>query len=47
MAGLGAGLGARSSAAFEAGWFRPLASPLRPARSGKDTHYSPPIFSAR
>ncbi|KAK8460498.1 hypothetical protein SEVIR_2G338900v4 [Setaria viridis] len=34
MAGLGTGLGARPSAAFEASWFRPLASPLRP-RSGK------------
>ncbi|CAD6223697.1 unnamed protein product [Miscanthus lutarioriparius] len=35
MAGLGAGLGAHPSAAFEAGRFQPLAAPLRPVRSGK------------
>ncbi|WVZ66048.1 hypothetical protein U9M48_015324 [Paspalum notatum var. saurae] len=35
MAGLGAGLGARPSAAFGAGRLRPLAAPLRPARPGK------------
>ncbi|CAL5062586.1 unnamed protein product [Urochloa decumbens] len=35
MAGLGAGLGARPSAAFEATCFRPLASPPRPVRFGK------------
>nr|CAB3458059.1 unnamed protein product [Digitaria exilis] len=35
MAGLGAGLGASPAAAFEASRFRPLASPLRPVRSGK------------
>ena len=43
MAGLGAGLGAHPSAAFEAGRFQPLAAPLRPVRSGTDTQ-SPPSF---